>query len=216
MIKKRYFTKENCETKVKLWLEECEKTKSYKPFNFNPSTVALLVIDMQNYFLDENSHAFVPSSKDIIDNVQKLIKFMKQQGRPVYFTKFYSSPKSTDLMNRWWRNTVTLNSPDSEIFPFLDTSIGEVITKTNYSSFFNTDLERKLHEEKIEQILITGVLTHLCCETTARDAFMRNFEVFFLVDATASYNEDLHLGSLRAISHGFGICLSTEEIINEK
>ena len=74
----------------------------------------------------------------------------------------------------------------------------------------------KESEEKIEQILITGVLTHLCCETTARDAFMRNFEVFFLVDATASYNEDLHLGSLRAISHGFGICLSTEEIINEK
>ena len=57
-------------------------------------------------------------------------------------------------------------------------------------------------------------MTHLCCETTARDAFMNNFEVFFVVDGTATYTEDLHVGTIRAISHGFGMCVSSEEILS--
>ena len=58
-------------------------------------------------------------------------------------------------------------------------------------------------------------MSHLCCETTSRDAFMKDFEVFFVVDANATYTEELHLGTLRAISHGFGRCISVEEITNE-
>ena len=59
-------------------------------------------------------------------------------------------------------------------------------------------------------------MTHLCCETTARDAFMRGYQVFFLMDATATYTEALHFGSLRSITHGFGICTTTERIMSKK
>ena len=81
------------------------------------------------------------------------------------------------------------------------------LIKEKYSAFIGTSLEDDFKGMGIEQILISGVMTHLCCETTARDAFMRNFDVFFLGDGTATYNEDLHIGTLKAISHGFGSVL---------
>jgi len=62
-------------------------------------------------------------------------------------------------------------------------------------------------------VVITGVMTHLCCESTARDAFMRDLEVFFVIDATATDQEDLHMGSLRALADGFAIMVTTKEVL---
>ena len=61
--------------------------------------------------------------------------------------------------------------------------------------------------------VISGVMTHLCCETTARAAFMRGFEVFFTVDGTATYNEALHRSSLLTLSHGFAIPVLIDELL---
>ena len=61
--------------------------------------------------------------------------------------------------------------------------------------------------------MICGVMTHLCCETTARDAFMRGFDVYFVMDATATCNEELHLSSLLTLSHGFAVMVETEEVL---
>ncbi|MHA1464558.1 MAG: isochorismatase family protein, partial [Candidatus Heimdallarchaeaceae archaeon] len=114
------------------------------------------------------------------------------------------------------KDNIKPDSDLSKITNLLNKQSIEVIEKNQYSAFYETELENILKDNEIEQVIITGVMTHLCCETTARDAFMRGFEVFFVVDATATYSEELHLGTLRAISHGYGTCISSEEIINEK
>ncbi|MES0360330.1 MAG: isochorismatase family protein, partial [Anaerolineales bacterium] len=59
----------------------------------------------------------------------------------------------------------------------------------------------------------SGVMTHLCCETTARSAFVRGFEVFFVIDGTATYNEDYHMATLLNLAHGFTTPVLTKEVL---
>ncbi|MEO0183159.1 MAG: isochorismatase family protein, partial [candidate division WOR-3 bacterium] len=75
-------------------------------------------------------------------------------------------------------------------------------------------LAKLLETQKIKQLVITGVMTNLCCETTARNAFVRGFEIFFVVDGTATQNELMHWATLVNLSYGFAIPVLTEEIIN--
>ena len=56
-------------------------------------------------------------------------------------------------------------------------------------------------------------MTHLCCESTARAAFMKDFEVYFVVDATATQYEELHLSSLRTLSDGFAVPVTTDHVL---
>ena len=104
-------------------------------------------------------------------------------------------------------------NPLSQITPELDA--GYTIEKTQYDAFYQTALEDLLKEKGITQVVITGVMTHLCCETTARSAFMRGFTVFFPIDGTATYNEDFHRSTLLNLSHGFAIPALIEELAEE-
>ena len=74
MKKEVYYTKENAAQKISEWKSACELVKKHKPFQFAPKSSALLVLDMQEFFLSKDSHAFVPSALNIIPNIQKLIQ----------------------------------------------------------------------------------------------------------------------------------------------
>jgi nicotinamidase-related amidase len=78
-----------------------------------------------------------------------------------------------------------------------------VVDKHRYSSFYNTDLETVLRCMKIEDLIITGVMTGMCCESTARNAYYRDYRVFFPADSTGRINEEMHLASLLNLSFGF-------------
>lgn len=84
--------------------------------------------------------------------------------------------------------------------------------KHTYSGFYNTDLERHLKETGKTEVIITGVMTNLCCETTAREAFIRGFRVFFSSDATATINEDLHVSSLKSLAYGFAYLVNVNSL----
>lgn len=83
--------------------------------------------------------------------------------------------------------------------------VGEdmVVEKNTYSAFRKTGLEDKLVEMGVEEVIVTGVMTNLCCETTAREAFIRGFRVFFSTDATATSDLDLHDATLKNMAYGF-------------
>ena len=87
-----------------------------------------------------------------------------------------------------------------------------VLEKEQYDAFFGTDLEDWLRERNVQQLVIGGVMTHLCCETTARSAFIRGFEVFFLIDGTATYTLEFHRSSLLTLSHGFAHPMRVQEV----
>jgi nicotinamidase-related amidase len=72
-----------------------------------------------------------------------------------------------------------------------------------------------LQANKIEDVIIVGVMTNCCCETTAREAFMYGYRVFFISDATSTINEDLHLAALKNVSFGFACVQDTKNIISD-
>jgi len=94
----------------------------------------------------------------------------------------------------------------------LDSSDGIIIEKNQYDAFYNTNLEQILHENNISQVIVCGVLTNICCETTARSAFVRGFETFFTIDGTAAYSEEHHMATISNLSYGFAIPILLDEL----
>ena len=88
-----------------------------------------------------------------------------------------------------------------------------MLGKETYDAFIGTELESLLGERGLDQVLVTGVLTHMCCETTARSAFCRGFEVYVAADATATSSEERHLGSLLSMADAVAVITSTEEVL---
>ncbi len=214
MSKEYYLTSSNKEEKINSWLNVSDSYKSFKPFSLNLSQAALLVLDMQNFFLESKSHAYIPSVETIIPTINAIIGKFTKNNRKIVFTRHIDSTNPLSIMKKMWRDSINLDSELSSINSRVNVNNGFIIDKTEYSAFYDTELDSHLRNDNIEQVVVTGVHSHLCCESTARDAFMRDFEVFFVVDATATYSEQLHLGTLRAIAHGFGVCISSEEILH--
>jgi isochorismate hydrolase len=213
VIKEEYYSNTSIRGKSKALLE------SLLPFRDRHSLQvlslaksALLVLDMQLFFLDESSHAFVPSGPAILPGIQRVVSVFEEKKRPVFFTRHLNSPTDSGLMSVWWQDLILESAPASRIIPQLDGPDRVVICKGQYDAFYKTDLESRLHSAGVSQVVVTGVMTHLCCETTARSAFTRGFEVFFVIDGTATYNEQFHRATLINLSHGFAKAVLVDEI----
>jgi len=216
--KENYISEETLPAKSKEWLSAISHyARNRERYKFLPYNSALLVIDMQEYFLNEESHAFIPSSKAILPNIKLLLNTYRTHDLPVFFTRHsLKEDEHPGIMEKWWGDVIKEESVLSEIVPSLNpTSSENVIRKTRYSAFQGTELEKFLKQRSVKSVVITGVMTHLCCESTAREGFMKDYEVYFVVDGTATQNEELHLSSLRTLSHGFSIPIITEEILTE-
>ena len=181
-------------------------------FQFQLRTAALLVLDMQRYFTEPQSHAFVPSSPAIIDNINSLIRFFSSKKRPIFFSRHIDENQTT-LMNTWWGGSIRREELLSQFSPDIDRSRGQIIEKNTYDFFHETSLDQMLKKNGVKIVVITGVMTHLCCDTTARSAFVKNYQVFFPIDATATYNLSFHMASFFALSHGFVVPTLTGRLI---
>ncbi len=213
-MKTLYFTSNNTEQKTKSFLKYIHPKTIDTKFRFLPKQSALMILDMQKFFLDEISHAYIPSAKAIIPNINALIKAYKQISQPVILTRHINTTQNARLMNKWWNDILTSSNPLSEISSDIDSRNTIIIQKSQYDAFYETNLETLLHSEGITQLIITGVMTNLCCETTARNGFIRGFEIFFPADASAAYNEKFHLATLYNLSFGFADIVTTQWLID--
>lgn len=211
MKKEQYFTPENIADKSRQMLADIMTLRRRK--TLSQDKCALLVLDMQVYFLSEKSHAFIPSANAVVANIDRLAFAFGQSNRPVIATRHVNTAHDAGAMATWWRRLITSDDPLSAIVEELKCDAAIYLQKTRYDAFYKTPLIDILHENRIEQIIICGLMTHLCCETTARSAFMHGFDVFFTIDGTATYNEAFHRASLINLAHGFAVPVLTEEII---
>ncbi len=179
---------------------------------FSPTASALLILDMQRYFLDSDSHAAIPSMRDIIPSIASLASAFSSIGRPVVMTRHLNTDENAAMMGRWWSDLIREEDEKSRIVPELSFSYADIIVKTQYNAFYATELEEFLRRAGVEQLVMTGVMTHLCLESTARAAFVRGFETFVPADSTATYNRELHEGSLRGLAHGFAVPVLSADI----
>jgi nicotinamidase-related amidase len=214
MIKETYFTPETLAAKARDILASAGTLRRESAESrLRPGRAALLALDLQAFFLRESSHAFIPAAEAILPGLRRLTQAFRRLGRPVLFTRHTNTAADAGRMSAWWRDLLAPDSPESEIIPELEASTGIVLEKHQYDAFYGTELERILRARDVEEVVVTGVMTHLCCETTARSAFMRGFGVFFAVDGTATYTEAFHRAAVLNLAHGFARPVLVEDIL---
>ena len=175
----------------------------------NKQHAALVIIEMQNIFSGE-----IISDKQI-SHVKQLIAFADQYHIKKIFVRHNDSSQTSENMIQWWGgDQIVKGSQEWQIMSEFDLSNAEVVDKSQYSAFYQTNLDEILKECQIEDVIICGVMTNCCCETTTRDAFMHGYNVFFVSDATATVSADLHLAAIKNIAFGFAQVINTQEFIS--
>ncbi len=117
---------------------------------------------------------------------------------------------------------ITSGSESAALSPLLDVHPDDIIlVKPRYGAFTGTDLDLILRFQGIEAVIIGGIATNVCCETTAREANMRDYKVFFLSDGTANRGfedlsaEDIKKATLATLRFAFAQVLSVDEVIEK-
>jgi nicotinamidase-related amidase len=210
-----YVTSKNLDEKSKTWGKVIAPYNTHKMILDIPHS-ALLVIDMQNFFLDPKSPTFTEGGLAILPNVKKVISAFRERKRPVIYTAHEHKSMEMDggILEWWWEGMCMEGTKEAEIFKEIYPRPQEkIVKKHRYSAFYNTDLEIVLRCLGIKDLVISGIMTNLCCESTTRDAYFRDYKVFFLLDGTGTVNEDLHLSSLKNLAFGFAYVCSVKRIL---
>lgn len=184
-----------------------------------PSRSLLLVIDMQNDFVRPGAVMEVEAARARLPAMQAVLENCRQHGVPVAYTRhilyddFNISPIETQMHPQLVAHGLRAGTPGSEIVTELAPRTGEaIIVKHRYDAFYNTNLETLIRtirgDTTIDTLIIIGTVTSVCCESTARSAFMRDFKVALIGDATGGFDDASQQATQHAIEAAFGQVVS--------
>ena len=178
---------------------------------------ALLVVDMQNDFVRVGAPLEVPEARATIPVHQTLLGACREWGIPVIYTKFVAGPEPI-LLWEWSpvhappvrllegrcallpgrrQGARLLWDIIAELYP----ESGELIVeKFGYGAFYDTNLDDLLKEREVASVLVTGTVTQICVEETARESSKRGYRTTIISDAVSSYMPDLHAAVLKNFS----------------
>ncbi|WP_157660797.1 isochorismatase family protein [Burkholderia ubonensis] len=184
-------------------------------WGFEPQRAALLVHDMQDYFLDfyDRDAAPVPA---LLANVRRLIDFAHASGMPVCYTaqSAAQTPEQRALLTDMWGPGLTAQPSREAICDALAPAPADtVLDKWRYSAFQRSDLDFLLKEQGRDQLVICGIYAHIGCLMTACDAFMRDIRPFFVADALADFSEREHRMALDYVAGRCGKVATTGELV---
>jgi len=189
-------------------LKEIEPYRERKA-KIDPNHAALLAIDLQNHFSG--------IAQPVLENIREAIETCRRAAIPILFTQHGHSDRARDggMLARWWDQLIMEGTEDWKFLPEISVESHDIVLpKKRYSAFMDTDLDKALRSRGIQDVIISGVMTNLCCETTARDAFMRDYRVFFLIDGTATASVELHVASVKNLGYGFAYLLTCHELVD--
>lgn len=186
---------------------------------------ALVVIDMQNFFVAEGFMAEVPAARGIVPNINRMAKALRAAGGTVVWIQ----TTAVGALEQWGNHHKHMLTPARaekrleqldeshdgfNIYPKLEVTPSDLrIKKVKYSAFIpgSSDLDAQLKARGIETLLITGTVTNVCCESTARDAMMFDYRVVMLSDGNASLTDEEHAASLNNFLIFFGDVMTVDE-----
>ena len=193
---------------------------------------ALVVVDMQNDFVRVGAPLEVPESRETIAANQNLLTAFRSRNLPVIYTKFISmtedyliwnwSPQCKAPTKCCWKghlrhyHDVGKELDCTEIIEELAPHPEDVIVeKFCYGAFHGTPLADILRNRKIESLAITGTVTQVCVEETAREAFHCGFLTTMISDAVSSNTADLHAATLKNFARKFGWVETSQEFLTK-
>jgi ureidoacrylate peracid hydrolase len=197
--------------------------------NLDPRRTALLVVDMQNAFMMPGvAHAYCKYAESIVPNVNRLAQAMRDTGAAVVWIKttfgeqsLITWPVLHDMAGpeRTKRRNAAMaeGSKGHEFWAGLDMRPSDlIVNKDRYSAFIqgSSNIAEVLRSRGIDTVVVTGTVTSVCCESTARDAMMTNFKTIMVTDANAGHTDEEHNASLIAFYLSFGDIMSTDELIS--
>lgn len=191
-----------------------------------PEKAALVVVDMQNSFCKAEGRVGAigldtSACQRVIDACVRVLAWARAAGMPVIHTRYVYRPDYADggvmvqsIMPQLAEvEALRAGTADAEIVPELTPAAGEhIIDKNRPSAFFRTDLDALIDELGCRQLVVCGVTTNCCVESTVRDASHRDLEVFVVGDACAELDDERHRVSLRTMDMLFGDVLAIDEL----
>ena len=191
----------------------------------DPRYAALIVVDVQNDFVSPEGSAGkrgddVGAAIAMIPNLTRLIDQARKVGLTIVYIRTTHS-EWTDTASWIYRtsqksglSTCREGTWGADFYDGIAPLPSErVVIKHRYSAFINTDLNTVLKARGIQSILVCGVATNVCVETTARDGYMYDYYVTMIDDCSAAYDAKLHMGTLENIRRHFGLVASSHQII---
>ena len=183
-------------------------------WEFDPARAALLIHDMQDYFVDFWA-ADSAQIRQVIDNLLALRQFCHQSGIPVFYTAQPAEQRDDErqLLNSLWGTGITQHSDRAGIVAALTpASQDKVLPKWRYSAFQRATLQDDMKALGRDQLIIGGVYAHIGCMITACDAFMRDIQPFFVADALADFSREEHDMALRYVAGRCGSVVTTQQL----
>lgn len=201
-------------------------------FQLRPESAALIVVDMQNDFVRVGAPLEVPDARETIDVHLELLRSFREKNRPIVFTRFIAGPSRT-LMWNW---SPQIAPPVCCCWPGFQRAYGDIegerdcvaiideltplagesqVDKYGYNGFHRTRLTDLLLSHAIDTVLITGTVTQICVEDTARGAFHEGFQAVVIADAVSSYAPDLHRATLQTLAMKYGRVMTAHEALSE-
>jgi ureidoacrylate peracid hydrolase len=191
---------------------------------------ALVVIDMQNAFchpdgsfakMTDGRGLSIDMCREAIRGCQRLTEVARFAAVPVIFTRYVYHADYVDggvLLAKYPEmqqiGSLAAGSWDAEIIDELTPGPSEiVIDKSRYSAFYGTRLEPVLNGLGVRCLVVCGVTTNICVETTVRDAAQRDYQVFVAADATGELTRERHDNALAIIDYGFGWVATVDEVV---
>jgi len=195
----------------------------------DPRRTALVVVDMQNAFmLPGVGHAPCAAALEIVPNINRIARTLRATGGTVVWIKTRFTPYSLTEWSTYYGmltpaaadKRITALSPGTkgyELWPDLEPQPQDLtVDKERYSAFLpgSSDLARMLRVRDIDTVIVTGTVTNVCCESTARDAMMMNFKTIMVTDGNAASNDAEHNASLVAFYLSFGDIMPTDMLVD--
>ena len=195
--------------------------------SFEPRDTALLVVDMQNFYLARGAPSWCPDARGIVPNVNRLADAVRRFGAPVIWLRNVTSPEAFkgwsvhyDRMKpdrvETRRRDLARDADGVRLWHELDVRDDDIkLDKLRYSALIPgaSNLETVLGKYSADTLIVCGVATNVCVESTARDAMMMNYRTLVVEDACAASDRALHEATLNTFYLYFGDVQTTDQVI---
>jgi bifunctional isochorismate lyase/aryl carrier protein len=184
-------------------------------WTFAPERAALLIHDMQDYFIGFYGKES-PLVDQLISNIRRLRAFFKSQGAPVIYTAqpIEQSDEDRGLLNDMWGPGLNAHPHLHKIVEALSPGADDIVlTKWRYSAFKRSTLAETMKNMGKDHLAICGVYGHIGCLATALDAFMHDIKPFIIADAIGDFSLEDHLMTLNYVAGRCGMAIGVDDVL---